>query len=134
VELNSDGRLTETDISEMAEAFHDLHERMFSYSVRESSVDLFHWRVHATRTVKSAETPVLPETGATVDKAQKGNRRVYFSDINEYRDTDIYDGDALERGMIVKGPAVVEQKNTTVVVFPGQKLEVNEYGDFVLAL
>jgi len=28
----------------------------------------------------------------------------------------------------------VEQQNTTIVVFPGQKLEVSEFGDFVLAL
>jgi N-methylhydantoinase A len=134
VPLSAEGSLTEAHISEMAEAFHDLHERMFSYSVRHSSVDLFHWRVIAHRAVKSPQTPELPETGATADKARKGARRVYFSDISEYRDTNIYDGDVLERGMIVGGPAVVEQRNTTVVVFPGQKLEVNAYGDFVLAL
>ena len=134
VPLNADGPLTEAHISEMAEGFHDLHERMFSYSVRHSSVDLFHWRVVAHRSVKSPQTPEMPDTGAAVDTAQKGRRRVYFGDIEEYRDTNIYDGDALERGMIVTGPAVVEQKNTTVVVFAGQKMEVNEYGDFVLEL
>jgi N-methylhydantoinase A/oxoprolinase/acetone carboxylase beta subunit len=36
--------------------------------------------------------------------------------------------------MTVSGPAVVEQINTTIVVFPGQSLDVNEYGDFVLDL
>jgi N-methylhydantoinase A len=134
VPLSADGPLTDAHISAMAEGFHDLHERMFSYAVRHSSVDLFHWRVVAHRAVKSPQTPEMPDIGASVDTARKGSRRVYFSDISEYRDTNIYDGDALERGMIVIGPAVVEQKNTTVVVFPGQKLEVNEYGDFVLEL
>ena len=55
-------------------------------------------------------------------------------DIDDYRDTKIYDGDRLKRGMMIAGPAVLEQQNTTIVVFPGQKLEVNEYGDFVLEL
>ena len=36
--------------------------------------------------------------------------------------------------MTVTGPAVVEQATTTVVVFQGQRLEVNEFGDFVLEL
>ena len=134
VPLKADGPLTEAHIGDMAEAFHDLHERMFSYSVRESSVDLFHWRVIAHRAVQSPQTPELPETGEPVTKVQKGTRRVYFGDIDDYRDTKIYDGDRLNRGMMITGPAVVEQQNTTIVVFPGQKLEVNEYGDFVLEL
>ncbi|MCZ6894050.1 MAG: hydantoinase/oxoprolinase family protein [Gammaproteobacteria bacterium] len=134
VPLKADGPLTEAHIGDMAEAFHDLHERMFSYSVRESSVDLFHWRVIAHRAVQSPQTPELPVTGEPVTTVQKGTRRVYFGDIDEYRDTNIYDGDRLNRGMMITGPAVVEQQNTTIVVFPGQKLEVNAYGDFVLEL
>ena len=134
VPLKADGPLTEAHIGDMAEAFHDLHERMFSYSVRESSVDLFHWRVIAHRAVQSPQTPELPVTGEPVTTVQKGTRRVYFGDIDDYRDTKIYDGDRLKRGMMITGPAVVEQQNTTIVVFPGQKLKVNEYGDFVLEL
>ncbi|MCZ6771502.1 MAG: hydantoinase/oxoprolinase family protein [Proteobacteria bacterium] len=134
VPLKADGPLTEAHIGDMAEAFHDLHERMFSYSVRESSVDLFHWRVIAHRAVQSPQTPELPVTGEPVTTVQKGTRRVYFGDIDEYRDTNIYDGDRLNRGMMITGPAIVEQQNTTIVVFPGQKLEVNAYGDFVLEL
>ncbi|MEC9248182.1 MAG: hypothetical protein VX986_04100, partial [Pseudomonadota bacterium] len=63
-----------------------------------------------------------------------GERSVFFGDINDYRKTPVYDGDSLSRGMIVKGPAVVEQVTTTIVVFPGQSVEVNAFGDFVLAL
>ncbi|MBI5614798.1 MAG: hydantoinase/oxoprolinase family protein [Gammaproteobacteria bacterium] len=126
--------LTAADGAEMAAAFHDLHERMFTYCVRESSVDLFHWRVIAHRRVRSPEATAFPPAVNPVSIALKGSRRVYFGDINDYRDTSIYDGEKLERGMIVTGPAVVEQTNTTIVVFAGQKLDVNEFGDFILKL
>jgi N-methylhydantoinase A len=130
-----DGRpLSATDAVQMAKSFHDLHERMFTYSVRESSVDLFHWRVVANRAVKAPQTPILPSNGDAVAAARKSTRRVYFDDIGDYRETSIYDGDRLERGKVVAGPAVVEQENTTIVVFPRQKLEVNEFGDFILSL
>jgi len=36
--------------------------------------------------------------------------------------------------VIVGALAVVEQADTTVVVFPGQKLAVNKFGDFELEL
>jgi N-methylhydantoinase A len=134
IPLPSGRPLTDADITDMAGGFHDLHERMFTYSVRNSSVDLFHWRVVAVRDVEAKQTPALAPSSDDVNVAHKGTRRVYFGDINDYRETNIYDGDRLDRGMIVTGPAVVEQQNTTIVVFPGQKLEVSEFGDFVLAL
>ena len=134
IPINSSGDLTEQSIGEMEETFHDLHERMFTYSVRESPVDLFHWRVVAHRKVDSPETPEYSAASQSIAVAKKAARKVYFGDIDDYRETDIYDGDLLERGMTVAGPAVVEQTNTTIVVFPGQKLAVNEYGDFVLDL
>ena len=49
--VTTDDRMTDADLPRTIEAFHDLHERMFSYSVRKSSVDLFHWRVVAHRSV-----------------------------------------------------------------------------------
>jgi len=134
IPISSDGELTESSIAEMEQSFHDLHERMFTYNVSESPVDLFHWRVVAHRKVDSPEAPEFAATTQSLSAAEKGKRRVYFGDIDDYRETQIYNGDKLERGMEVTGPAVVEEATTTVVVFPGQKLEVNEFGDYVLDL
>jgi N-methylhydantoinase A/oxoprolinase/acetone carboxylase beta subunit len=36
--------------------------------------------------------------------------------------------------MIVTGPAIVEQANSTIVVPPKQTLKVNRFGDFVLEI
>jgi len=134
IPIPSNGELTESSIAEMEQSFHDLHERMFTYNVSESPVDLFHWRVVAHRKVDSPEAPEFAATTQSLSAAEKGKRRVYFGDIDDYRETQIYNGDKLERGMEVTGPAVVEEATTTVVVFPGQKLEVNEFGDYVLDL
>lgn len=134
IPIPSDGELTAASVRQMEQSFHDLHERMFTYNVSESPVDLFHWRIVAHRKVDSPAAPEFTTSTQSVTSAEKGTRRVYFGDIDDYRETQIYDGDKLERGMEVAGPAVVEEKTTTIVVFPGQKLEVNEYGDFILDL
>ena len=134
IPINSEGVLGDGSVGEMEQTFHDLHERMFTYSVRESPVDLFHWRVVAHRKVDSPPTPDFSDSSQSITVSRKASRKVYFGDIDDFRETEIYDGDLLERGMTVAGPAVVEQANTTIVVFPGQVLEVNEYGDFVLDL
>ena len=121
-----------SDIDKMANEFHNLHERMFTYNVSESSVDIFHWRVVAHRKVKQPEVVKETKVNSDLQAALKGSRMVYFGDINDFRETNIYDGDLISHGMSVIGPAVVEQVTTTIVVFPGQSLEVNPFGDFVL--
>ena len=64
--------------------------------------------------------------------ALSGERRVFFSDYNGFRPTPIYDGSSLQPGNVIVGPAVVEETNTTVVVFPDWKLEFTPFGCYVM--
>jgi N-methylhydantoinase A/oxoprolinase/acetone carboxylase beta subunit len=38
----------------------------------------------------------------------------------------------MEAGNIVDGPAIIEQRTTTVIVPPHARLEVSEYGDYLM--
>jgi N-methylhydantoinase A len=44
--------------------------------------------------------------------------------------TPIYDGAFLVPGNAIKGPAVIETTDTTVVVHPGRTLKVDAFGNF----
>jgi len=57
-----------------------------------------------------------------------------FPEYDGFTDTNIYAGQALEPGMTVRGPAVVELPTTTIVVFPGHTLKVSTYGDFYIEI
>ena len=134
IPLPSRGKIKKRDVGEIAEEFHNLHERMFSYCVRESSVDLFHWRITAEGKLPALDAPQQKRTRKGAEIALKGRRDVYFGEYGKYRKTKLYDGNLLQFGMTVDGPAVIEQENTTIVVFPKQTLKVNRYGDFVLTI
>ncbi len=134
IPLPSKGKIKKSDIDNIAEAFHGLHERMFSYCVRESAVDLFHWRITAEGRLPERETPIQKRTRKPASEAQKGTRMVYFRAFKKYRRTKIYDGAKVRHGMTIEGPAVVEQENSTIVVQPKHTLKVNRYDDFVLAI
>jgi N-methylhydantoinase A len=127
-------KVTLGDIPGIAETFHSLHERMFTYCVRDSSVDVFHWRITAVGKIPSLRVQEYNRTRRAATHALKGKRDVYFGALNGYHPTDLYDGSKLKHGMIVHGSAVVEQENTTVVIFPGQTLRVNRFGDYLLQL
>jgi N-methylhydantoinase A len=54
-------------------------------------------------------------------------RQIQWSSLKK---TPVYDGEKLAVGNTVKGPAIVETSDTTVVVHPGRTLRVDALGNF----
>jgi len=59
--------------------------------------------------------------------ALKGQRNAFFKKYNDYVATNIYHYHKLQPGNILKGPAIVEVMDTTVVIPPNQNVYVDEY-------
>jgi N-methylhydantoinase A len=72
-------------------------------------------------------------TGAAADSALKGHRDVDYA-LEGVKKAAIYDGTRLEPGMIFSGPAIVEDPGTTVVIHPGNRVEIDGYGNIHILL
>jgi N-methylhydantoinase A len=59
-------------------------------------------------------------------------RDIYWPDLAKRKATPVYNGELLQNGNRIAGPAIVETADTTVVVQPGNKLRVDELGNFEL--
>ncbi|MCX5999072.1 MAG: hypothetical protein NTU41_05615, partial [Chloroflexi bacterium] len=68
---------------------------------------------------------------AESDHAFKSRRDVYWSEKRAYQLTPIYDGEKLEPGNVVLGPAIAELPTTTILVPHDCELKIDEYGFFV---
>ena len=62
--------------------------------------------------------------------AKRTPRSIYWPDLKKYRATPVFDGENLLIGNQVKGPAIVETADTTVVVHPGRTLRLDALGNF----
>ena len=49
-----------------------------------------------------------------------------------FDETDIYTGPTLEPGDWLSGPAVIEETFTTIAVYPGWQVALDDAGDYVL--
>ena len=67
-------------------------------------------------------------TGEPAALAVKGIRDVDFAMEGVFR-SDIYDGAKLSPGMRFTGPAIIEEAGMTAVVHPGNKVEIDGYGN-----
>jgi N-methylhydantoinase A len=63
-------------------------------------------------------------------KAKRKSRSIYWPDLGKFRSTPVFDGERLATGNQVKGPAIVETSDTTVVVHPGRTLRLDALGNF----
>jgi N-methylhydantoinase A len=63
-------------------------------------------------------------------KAKLKSRSIYWSDLGKFRRTPVFDGERLASGNQIRGPAIVETSDTTVVVHPGRTLRLDALGNF----
>lgn len=61
-----------------------------------------------------------------------GRRNVFFSEAGGFLETPIYRRDRLLAGNRFEGPALIEEHASTTVVLPGDRLEVDAYGNLVI--
>jgi N-methylhydantoinase A len=59
---------------------------------------------------------------------------VYFPEYGEYRSTPVYDRYTLPTGLRLDGPAIVEERESTLVIGPGARLAVDAGGNLVVSL
>jgi N-methylhydantoinase A len=62
--------------------------------------------------------------------ALRKSRSIYWPDLGRFRPTPVYGGEELLNGNQLKGPAIVETADTTVVVHPERTLRVDALGNF----
>jgi len=63
-------------------------------------------------------------------KALLRRREIYWPDLGKRRVTPVFDGERLATGNRIRGPAIVETADTTVVVHPGRTLRLDPLGNF----
>ena len=79
-------------------------------------------------------TPALPKLEAGAAASPASRRDVYWEEGEGFLATDIWDGAAIGPGTEIVGPAIVEMSVTTIVVQPGQRGRVDDYGSFVITV
>jgi N-methylhydantoinase A len=64
----------------------------------------------------------------------KGHRPAYFPEASGFQDTPVYDRYSLPPGAEVLGPAIVEERESTVVIGPGARARVDTFLNLIVEL
>lgn len=121
-----DGALKE----QLEQRFHELHEQNFTYRLDDTDIEIVNLHLTAMVKVDKPEMKKQEKHGLTREDALKGKRKVLYEDIG-WIETDVYERDKLTTDYIIEGPAIIEEKSSTVVLYPDQKLYMDEYGNLI---
>lgn len=119
----------EACLASTIDAFHVLHERLYTYAQRDTPVELINIRVDAMGTFEQPRLTEPPRSSAGTD-ATVGSTTAYVE--GQWRPVPIYAREKLGTGMNVEGPAIITQLDTTTWLLPGQFAEVTTLGAILI--
>jgi N-methylhydantoinase A len=126
-------RMTPGRVKAVVEAFHAAHEQAYGHAAPAEPVEFVNLRVTATGAIRRPRLREVPASRRSVKSASKGQRRVYFAERDGRVLVDCYDRYQLRAGMVIRGPAIVEEMDSTTVVHPGFAARVDRYGNLLLS-
>ena len=124
--------MSENSLADLERRFDEIHERTYEHALPGTPTEFVNLRLAA---IHEMSKPILHRIGpgeADSTASIKELRPVYFQEAGDVMDCRIYDREKLVAGNRINGPAIVEEWNSTVIVFPGQHLEVDTFGNLII--
>ena len=118
------------DLTSLESAFHVEHERQYGFARRDQQVQLVNIWV-------SAELPISNDPRSPSERieakrpAPRTTRPVYLS--GTWHDTAVYDRSSLRPGQRIEGPAIIEQLDSTTLIWPGEHARIDAWDQIAIA-
>jgi N-methylhydantoinase A len=127
------GQVTQAQLAEFVEAFHKMHERIYSIRADGDVVEFTAWKLRAIGK-RTGQDVWLSHTLHSQDGAvqPKGFRNVYSHEIKAKEELPVYELAGLGAGAQLAGPCIVDAETFTAYLKKGHDATVDTYGNLVV--
>jgi N-methylhydantoinase A len=133
VVLLPDGPYVPGSAQKLKAEFENAYVEAFTRTPPLSAVEIINVRVTVSLEVPGSATALRTATGAS-GAAVKGQRPAYFPESEQHIPTTVYDRYGLVPGQAFGGPAIIEERESTLIVGPGGRFEVAATGNIVVTI
>jgi N-methylhydantoinase A len=133
------GVIDERSASVAGERFHEAHDQRYGYSYRRAAdrgtagrqtMEWVNLRVTGIGPIARPKLRELPPGDGRPARALTGKRTVVFAE--KPAECAVYERTLLAPGDTLDGPVIVEEYGATTVVYPGQRVVADRFGNLVL--
>jgi N-methylhydantoinase A len=106
------------------------YQKRYSISLIDEPLEIVNWKVEAQSTATGGGGKYHPEESAD-GLAIRGRRQVFFPEAKTYLEAPIFDRYALRPGSCLKGPAIVEERESTCIIGLGDEVFVDDLHNLI---
>jgi len=148
VEVTANGLDSKNPVRDLERRFVDVYTELYGVTAMDTPAEVMNWKVTGIGPVETLDLRLaleepLPQAAASPtaemgnpkgDTALKGYRDVYIHETGGYQSCPIYDRYRLAAGDVVAGPAVIEERESSLVLYPGDEGRVDEHLNILITL
>lgn len=131
LEVSIGDQLDDGIVAQAIEGFHDIHAQTYSHNDPDSPVEFVALR--AVHSLASEQTSLAGLSRRVTGGAPVPRKRAVCLDASiGFEDVDVWARQDLPSGFTFVGPAIIEQSDTTTLVYPGHAAQVDDFGNIVI--
>ena len=110
--------------------FDETYKRLYGRTYPDSPVEFINFRIRASLPERLLQLPKIDpvHSGASLNDAIKGQRQAFSGLIKDFIPYTVYDRYKLFPDARFRGPAIIEERESTVIVGEDASVSVDEYG------
>jgi len=120
-----DGNLGPDDTGRLTTLYRKEYRRLYNREGPDVPLEALTWRLEVVAPKPEIRLEGEEEASHTAEEAQKGTREIYLPEDADFREVPVYDRYRLEPGATFEGPAVVEERESTVILGPEGRTEID---------
>ncbi|GIW04225.1 MAG: methylhydantoinase [Thermomicrobiales bacterium] len=121
---------------QLEDRFEQEYRRLYGRTAPGNPIEAVNWRIVAAAPSPSVALTIGQQLAGDTGHgaAHKGERAIYLPEVRDFRPVPVYDRYALTPGMGFSGPAVIEERESTAVIGPGARVEVDHLLNLVIRM
>jgi N-methylhydantoinase A len=113
---------------QIRELFDEVYRKLYGRTYPETPVEFVTFKVRASLPQREFRIPPLQQSTGKLADCIKGERRAFSLVRKEYLPFTVYDRSKLFPGAVMKGPTIIEEKESTIIVGEDAQAGVDAYG------
>lgn len=128
------GQLTPEQLEAIKGLFYSSYEKLFDRYLTDVPVEALTWRLAAAGPPPAVDLRFATDGPSRYKDGIKGRRQIFIPELKDFVECAVYDRYSLTPGMAFRGPAVVEEKESTVIVGPEATAKIDDYLNLIMEL
>jgi N-methylhydantoinase A/oxoprolinase/acetone carboxylase beta subunit len=113
---------------EVRRRFDEVYEKLYGRTYPDSEVEFINFKVRASLPERLLQLPKLKKKRQSLDKAIKGQRQAYSTIAKDFILYTVYDRYKLFPTAKFRGPAIIEERESTVIVGEDALVSTDDFG------